>query len=704
MDLRLGCRAVAAFLSALIGGASILAIDSANAADDEPIPVDTISVSATRNPIKAFEYPGMVSVIGRDRMLSQQPSTPDDVLRFVPNVEFVGGPRRTGETPSIRGFSGADVIVTVDGARQNIETGHNGRFFLDPSLLSAVEVLRGPASSLYGSGGTGGLIAFRTVRAEDLLAPGETAGLSIGGGYSTANRERLGIVSLYAQPSDGLDLVGSVTKRDSGSIELGDGSKLDQTDDDILAGLAKLGYAFADHHRVEASYMRFGNEAEEPNNGQGVGGDDIVEKDIATNTWRLAYNYSNPTDNLIDLDALVYYTDFQVDETRLDNLGLGPLGERLTRDVDTVGFRLDNRSRAMLGNDVGVTFTYGAEAYRDTQDGSSSGGSRDGVPNAEAEFAGIFAQAELRVTEPFNALPGDFLIIPGVRFDRFTSSSAVSTEIDDDEVSPRIGVSYLPTEWAILFASYAHAFRAPTINEAYLDGVHFEIPIGPGITNRFVANPDLKPQRTETLEFGFGFDFKDIATRGDRLQFKASHFETDGEDFIDLQVIQPEPFIDCNPFIPGNCDGTTRAINVADAELSGNEIEAFYDSRHLSIALGVSTLDGRDKQTGEYLGVLTPPQATVDVAYKLLDWDSLVGWRTLGALSFDDTNDPSEEREGYAVHDLYFAWIPQNRALAGLRVDLGIDNIFDKAYARVFTDALEPGRDFKGRVSYAVNF
>lgn len=58
-------------------------------------------------------------------------------------------------------------------------------------------MLRGPASSLYGSGGMGGVIAFRTVRAEDFLAPGEKAGMTFSGGYPPANREKLGTVMAY---------------------------------------------------------------------------------------------------------------------------------------------------------------------------------------------------------------------------------------------------------------------------------------------------------------------------------------------------------------------------------------------------------------------------------------------------------------------------------------------------------------------------
>src|SRR3546814_7080751 len=56
--------------------------------------------------------------------------------------------------------------------------------------------------------------------------------------------------------------------------------------------------------------------------------------------------------------------------------------------------------------------------------------------------------------------------------------------------------------------------------------------------------------------FGAGIDVEDVLEDNDRLTLKASHFITWGKDFIDLNVVQPELFIDCNPFIPGDCDGT----------------------------------------------------------------------------------------------------------------------------------------------------
>lgn len=669
---------------------------AAPVADDAPLRLDPVSVTATRNALPAFDYPGMVTVIDREEIETLIPSTADDILRYVPNVEFVGGPRRTGEVPSIRGFSGQDVIILVDGARQNVETGHNGRFWLDPSLLQSVEVLRGPASSLYGSGGTGGVIEFRTAWAADLLAPGETVGGRLSAGWQTAADERVGMASVYARPLAGLDVVGSITSRDSGSIRLGGGAELESASDDIVAGLAKVGYDFAGGHRVEASYQRFSNETVEPANGQGNGSGIDEDKHIDVDNWRAGYSYSDPANKLIDLDAVAYYVRTDIDEFPVDG------SPELTQKVETVGLRVDNRSRLSLSDHATVTLTYGGEAYHDAQTATDGGGVRDGVPDAEDTFWGIFGQAEIALTDPSGFLPGEFLIIPGLRYDHFSSSSAISDGNSDGQVSPRIGVSYLPNDWSMVFASYAHAFRAPSIEELYLSGTHFRIPVGAGVTNSFVANPDLKPQRTRTLEVGAGVDFDDVFTAGDRLQVKGSHYRIWGKDFIDLAVDQPAPFVDCNPFIPGACDGTTRAENVASAKLWGTEVEGTYETSRVRVAVGLSSSNGQNEETGGSLGVLQPTQLATDTRLKLPEVDSVVGWRMLAAKEFDKVDDPAEIRDGYAVHGLYASWAPTGGPLQGLRLDLGVDNLFDKSYERVYTSAPEPGRDFKVLVSYAL--
>ncbi len=666
--------------------------------------VDEITIVATRSPIKAFEYPGMVSVISRDDIEIQQPSTPDDLLRYMPNVEFVGGPRRTGETPSIRGFSGADVIILVDGARQNFGSGHDGRFFIDPSLLRQVDVLRGPASAIYGSGGNGGVIEFRTVTALDFLDEGTDFGYAVSAGYQSANIERSGTLTTYGMLGDNTDFITSITKRDSGRIRLGDGSELRDTDDDVLAGIAKLTGRVNDSSTLDLSLTHFANTAEEPNNGQGVGQHGVVEKDVGSTTIRGGWSYDNPDNRYLNADLVVYYTAFQADELRLDANGTGPQGELLKRDVETIGLRFDNRAQLSgQRGDSGVTLLYGIEYYADEQDGEAGSGQRDGVPDADASFLGVFAQADMRLNPEF--IPGEFIILPGVRYDDYEAESSIAAKVDRREWSPRLSVSYLPTEWLQTFASYGKAFRAPSFDELYLSGIHFQIPIpGATITNRFVANPGLKPQTTRTFEFGAGLDFQNVFSDDrDRLQIKAAHFIVWGKDFIDLQVTQPEPFTDCNPFIFGTCDGTTTTVNVPNAKLQGSEVTAKYETRLTQVTLGFSSISGENEDTSAHLGVLAPDQYTVAISRSLPRLDAHIGWKAIAAASFDDTNDPAEARAGYVVNDVFIGWQPRSGVLEGFRLDLGVDNLFDIKYARTFTDALEPGRNFKLQLGWSQN-
>ena len=729
----------------IAGGALCLVAATAgaqSAGDSTTAPADAtrlqpITVTATRNPLDPFSFPGMVTVLDGPEIQDRQPSSPDDILSLIPGIEFTGGPRRTGEAPSIRGFDGADVIVTIDGARQNFGSVHDGRFFVDPSLLKRVEVLRGPASSLYGSGGTGGLIAFQTLDATDLLAPGESAGMKVSGGYQSVNSERISILTTYAAPRDGMDVVASISKRDSGTIRLGNGNDLEATDDDIVAGLAKASLKSADHHRFEASAISFRNDAREPNDGQERFGRDLaanglVRKDVRSTTLSAAYHYDNPEDRLVDLDVVAYLTSFRLDELRLEDVSGGPAGELLRRDVDTLGLRIDNRSRVALSEAARVTLTYGGEYWLDSQDGGDGGtrmgrpdanaGERHGVPDAEARFAGLFAQAEVMVSEPFGAESGDLLVIPGARYDsyRISSSNRLGPDNERSELSPKLGVSWLPSEQSVVFANYAHAFRAPTVDEIYLTGTHFPLFRGPGELvgfNRFEPSPGLRPQTTRTVEVGAGITFNDVLAGRDQLQIKATHFRIWGEDFIDLAIRQAFPVPgDCLPFVsdqarvpvgaPGmfrhGCEGAASSTNVPEARLQGTEIDAIYESGRLRMTLGYSSVDGENVTTGGKLGLLAPDQLTIDAAFRLPRHNSLIGWRLLLADRFDRVNDPADARPGYTVHDLYLSWRPSDPPLDGLGVDLGIDNAFDKAYSRVDTASVEPGRSFKVAVGYSM--
>jgi len=640
--------------------------------------LDEVTVYATRNPLPAFDYPGQVSVIDRGIIDDFNPSTVSDLFDAIPGAGFDGGPRRAGQTPNIRGLSGEGVLVLFDGARQ---------------------------SFLYGSGALGGVVAVRTITADDILRDGEQAAVRIGGGFQSVNNEwRAAGTGVWRSEDGRIDLVGSATFRTSDDIELGSGLAL-PADDQIVSSLVKGTFQVTEALTASASWIRFGGDSTDPNNPQGanLAGPDNAEvfRDIESNTFRASANYAPKSNNLVDLNVIGYYTDNQVDEDEVNS------DRFITRGVETFGFLADNKSKFDLGP-AALTLTYGGEYYRDEQvgtDNTTPDGTRGGVPDATAKFYGAFAQAELAWDRPLGA-PGALTVIPGVRWDRFENDAPDAPSSDDEAVSPKVGVTYKPIEQLLLFGNWAEAFRAPSFNEIFADGVHFQIPdfsafppFPPQLaTNFFIPNPDLQAEDSETWEVGAGVDFKNVVFKNDQITAKASYYNADVTNLIDLEVNIPAgcfgaPFPPCGD---GPAFGNfSRNVNVTNAELTGYEAEAQYNSDYVYARMNYTAINGRNVDNGAFVGALQPNVFFVDAGVRLRAIDARLGARTTVAAEFDEVNDPTLARDSYITSDVYFVWEPAIPALDGLRVDLGADNIIDADSEVVAAGVSQPGRNLK---------
>lgn len=120
------------------------------------------SSSATRTDTPLIETPQSLSVITREQMDARNVRSVNEAFRYAPGVATESwGAVTAYDDMSIRGFSTGNgpVDTFLDGMRLNRGVVFGGQQ-VDPFLLERMEVLRGPASVLYGTSTPGGVIAL----------------------------------------------------------------------------------------------------------------------------------------------------------------------------------------------------------------------------------------------------------------------------------------------------------------------------------------------------------------------------------------------------------------------------------------------------------------------------------------------------------------------------------------------------------------
>ncbi|MCZ8147293.1 MAG: TonB-dependent receptor plug domain-containing protein, partial [Roseomonas sp.] len=204
-------------------------------------------VTATRIPTPIDRVPAAVTIITRQDIEERGYRTLADAMRAVPGMRLVqtGG---IGQQASafVRGAASRQVLVLLDGVPINDPSEPNGAFNFGNELLAdieRIEVVRGPASSLYGSGAIGGvvnLITRRAPAATPFQAFGEVAGgtqRTAGGNLGVAGTTEGWNYLLMGQGlvTDGADATPRRFTADTGERDGFRGA----------AGTARLGYSAA---------------------------------------------------------------------------------------------------------------------------------------------------------------------------------------------------------------------------------------------------------------------------------------------------------------------------------------------------------------------------------------------------------------------------------------------------------------------------
>lgn len=636
--------------------------------------LDPIITTATKTPQRADEQPFTVDVVGQEELERKQPVNLEDILRDIPGVSTAGGSRATAQTPNIRGFGGQRVVTTIDGARQNFDAGHKGGVFIEPDMLKQVEVLKGAGSALYGSGAIGGVLAMTTKDAADFLNSDERYGARLRFGYSSAFKEPLATIAAYARPVDQLDLVAYGAFRDSSNIRAGSGGQyatIPYSAENQKSGLFKATVRPNENHKLQASVQLVNLSGTEPINTEAVTTlrSDLADRMVQRRSYTASYSYDNPDQPLINPNIVVYRNTINVNERRLTD------SRRDITDLSTTGFDARNTARFQTGSLFKHAVTFGVEYFRDAQDGTRNTGNRDEFPDAKSNTTGVYLQDEIRIG-------GRFSLVPGVRYDQFKRDPSTNVkELSESKTSPRIGASFDVTGWAQVYGSYGQAFRAPAMTELYVAGTHF-----PG--NRFIPNPNLKPETATTAEGGLRFKFDDLITGGDALRAQAGYFNTDAKDFIDFVVTAT----------------TSTYRNVSRAKVDGFEGSIRYDAPRWFASLAGSAIRGTNKTTNGPIDSIPADKIVPTVGAKMARWDLVAGVSGEFAAAQDRVTTPSLRTAGYGIGNVFVAWVPSQAWARGLRVDAAVNNVFDRYYRNNLATTPEPGRDFRLSVAYALNF
>ncbi|MBO2697797.1 TonB-dependent hemoglobin/transferrin/lactoferrin family receptor [Shewanella algae] len=648
---------------------------------------DEVLVSATRIQEKVSESSRSAAVVGEEQLAEKQGDSVAEVLKTEANINIANGPRASAQQVEIRGLSGQRVLQTIDGARQNTSAGHRGTFFMDPELLSSVEVVRGPASSLWGSGAIGGVVSQNTKSAREMLDEGQSFGGYLKQGYETNGQRSKSSGAIYGAKGS-IDWLLNGSYSDGDNIKAGNDNTLENSASRSRSGLAKFGWQLDEAQRLQLSgRINEISEAVPSNPATDVSNSvPLVRRESKDSNLTLDYSLAPSSNALLDLDAKFYWNKTDYDENRLTK------GQFDTTEYETLGFSIANRSQWQ-----GLKLTYGLDGYRDQietfRDDSGQSGQRPGNIDGESRVWGAFVAANI-------ALGENWSLDPALRYDSFENeSNNLGHSSDDDALSPSLALVWKTAPWLTLSARYDEAFRAPSVEEMYSSGTHYCIPPIPnflpnGLCNTFEVNENLKAEKAKNKELKADMRFAELAGN-DELVLSLSVFRNDVDDFIEQRVTNPLHGI------PG-LEQNTRWDNVDKARLTGFELTGKYRINQTRLSLSYGQTEGKDRHDGGYLANIPANKLVLDLSQGIMAGDMKLGTRVSYNASQDRVpeDNPVNRYQDYTLWDVYLAWEPAMGTFEGLRVDFAIENIGDEEYIQAWQTLMDQGRNFKLSARY----
>ncbi len=529
-----------------------------------------VVITASKYSQKISDLPVSANVISSNELDKKDITDLRDAMRYVPGVNMVD------DQISIRGSSGYSrgagtrVLLEIDGIPYY--TGDTGEIIWEivpVSEIQRVEIIKGAASSLYGSSAIGGVVNIITKGISS--KPVTYIKTSIGGydkpyysiwnwskelrtfsGLTVSHSNRIGKFGFALS----LTRLSDMSYKQSGFYTRYIGYFKGMYNFSPSSSLTFFANSLNQNHGNFLYWKDSRNALVPPNADQG--------QKVISNRYMFGGIYKQIINDKLFMNVRAsYYRSDWWDQTTSFDSSLSNL------------FRLEVQANANLGKDL--ILVSGIEATTDKL--------KSNLFNNQTSFGyGIYSQADYKFNFPLS-------LSVGARYDY----SKLSNQIGVNAFSPKAGLNYKLTNQIVLRSSFGTGFRAPTLAEAFTSTSASGITIKP--------NPNLKPETNWTFEFGMNYQFTNY------INFDAALFQNEFYDFI-------EPNVDPK-------DGLVYFDNVTRARIQGFEFNTNYSflNDKLKLSLNYTYLWARDLQQNSPLKYRPRNMAYASLDYSFFNFD-----------------------------------------------------------------------------------
>jgi len=620
--------------------------------------LEPLTVTATRQPLPSQSSPLPVTALAGAELRNAQGVSLAHVVEALPGARAISTGMQIGK-PVIRGFGGPRVLVLENGSRlEDYSWSDEDGPSVETAFVRRIELIRGPASVLYGSDAVGGVI---NVIPDQLPDAGGGAGFTRTGfmlSGATNNVE----VAAAGQAEGATRNFGwrvNAIGRGSSNLHTPDG-ELDNTGFGALNGDATGGWRWASGSNLTFRVVHYGGEFKllEANAAPGEAGgperkagDNRIQitgqRPLGGGAWRLEGKGQLQAHSLIEVSD--------------DSTGT---------ESEAFNLQLKTASLDLLLHRGGTTF--GMTGIGQTNDAS---GREPIVPDASTISAAAFA------LQRWSLANGRWAVLAGLRGDaqrlsahQNDSLGVAAQDRNAQAWSGNVGVVFMPASPVSLTLNVGRAWRAPTLFELFANGPHI------GEARYELGDSALKPEVGGDVDLGLRWNDR-------RVRFEISAYYNKLSDFI--YVTPTAAFIDSL---------RVYQYTQAEAEMLGAEASVEAEIARGFVARGrLEAVGGTNLAAHEPLPLLPPRRAAVSVA-----------WRDRLSVEVDNYATPTRlnpldvPTEGYTLLNLGGG---TDLRLFGrdMRLDISLRNALDERYksflSRYKEFAYDPGRNLIIRLS-----